>query len=77
MVLRRDDHASRSVIDDGGVRTAVAERELEGSLPSRGASNLVSQAHAEHRTPPEQRLQALHPAESAGGIARPGESSTP
>src|SRR5471030_2432796 len=59
VVLRGDEDAARTVIEHGMVGSAVAERQLERLAPCREREQLMPEANAEHRRPPEESLERL------------------
>src|SRR5215208_1090519 len=54
MVLARDEHAVRAQVEHRVVRTAVAERELEGLESRRQREQLMAEADAEERDAADQ-----------------------
>src|SRR4029077_12000717 len=70
VVLRRDDHGARAVIDHRVIRTAVAERELERLLAGGERKQLVAETDPEDRRASEQRLQLPRLMGQRGRVAR-------
>src|SRR5262245_13188399 len=54
VVLAGDEHAAARALDDGMVRAAVTERQLERLVSGGERQQLVPEADAEQRDPPEQ-----------------------
>src|ERR1051326_5708876 len=60
VVLARHQHASARALEDGVVRAAVAERELEGLVAGREREQLMTEADAEDRRPAQQATDCCY-----------------